>query len=104
MKIQITKPGIFNSSGEPIPVGAELTVKSEPAGWKGRYEVLRGGGEGKAAVVNPKPPEDPAKAELEALKVDELKKLADDEKIDLGTASAKGDMVAAILKARSDRA
>lgn len=104
MRIQITKPGLFNSAGEPIEVGTELTVKGEPTAWKGRYEVLRGSGEGKTAVVNPKPPEDPAKAELEAMKVDDLKKLADDEKVDLGTASAKGDMIAAILKARAAKA
>jgi hypothetical protein len=40
MKIKITKAGIYSSDGKMIPVGTELTVKSEPAAWKGRYEVL----------------------------------------------------------------
>lgn len=98
MKIQITKPGIYGSDGQPIPVGTELTVKAEPKGWKGRYTVV-GKTEGKVAVAAPKVPVDPAKAELEAMDVDALKKMADDLKVDLKGASAKGDMIDALLKA-----
>lgn len=100
MKIQITGGGIFNSAGEEIPVGTELDVKSEPAGWAGRYTVLKAATEGKVAVKNPKA-EDPERDALEALKVDEVKKIADDEKVDLQGASAKGDMIEHILKARA---
>ena len=51
MRIKITKGGIFGQKGE-IPIGTELTVKEEPAGWAGRYEVVSGGGDegGKAPV------------------------------------------------------
>lgn len=52
MRIKITKPGIFGLNGE-IPVGTELTLKDEPKGWAGRYEVISGNGEGKTAVTNP---------------------------------------------------
>lgn len=103
MRIQITAGGIHGEHGEEIPVGTVFTVKEEPVGWAGRYEVLSDTS-GKTAVKGEKPPEDPAKAELEAKTVDELKQLADDEKIDLKTASAKGDMIEAILKARAAKA
>lgn len=55
MKIKITKGGIYGADGA-IPVGTELDVKEEPKGWKGRYEVISGGGDSKAktAVTNPK--------------------------------------------------
>jgi hypothetical protein len=52
MKIRITHGGIFGKDGE-IAVGTELTVKNEPTGWAGRYEVLSKGSEGKTAVTNP---------------------------------------------------
>jgi hypothetical protein len=55
MRIKITKPGIYNAKGEEIAVGTELTVKSEPAGWAGRYEVISGSDGDKTAVTNPKP-------------------------------------------------
>jgi len=54
MRIKVTKPGIFNAQGHEIEVGTELTVKSEPLAWAGRYEMISGGGAGKAAVTNPK--------------------------------------------------
>lgn len=101
MRIQITAGGIYNGLGEEVPVGTELTVKKEPKGWAGRYTVL-GNSEGKEAVAaKEKPPEDPARAELEKLTIDDLKKLADAEKIDVKGASAKGDMIAHILAART---
>ncbi|MDO8912304.1 MAG: Rho termination factor N-terminal domain-containing protein [Phenylobacterium sp.] len=98
MKIQITGGGIYGQNGDEIAIGTEFDVKEEPTGWAGRYTVLTEGGKGKVAVVNPEPV-DPAKAELEAMTVDELKKLADDLKVDLKGASAKGDIVAALMKA-----
>lgn len=54
MRIKITKGGLYGSAGE-IAVGTELTVKEEPKGWKGRYEVISGSTEGKEPVVNPAP-------------------------------------------------
>nr|WP_278388413.1 hypothetical protein [Brucella intermedia] len=66
MRVKITKPGIFGAKGE-IPVGTEVTVKEEPKGWVGRYEVITGDGEGKTAITNP--------AQNER---DELKKKADE--------------------------
>lgn len=53
MKIKITGGGIFGQDGE-IAIGTQLTVKEEPKGWAGRYEVISGGDtEGKKAVANP---------------------------------------------------
>ncbi|WP_240233610.1 hypothetical protein [Devosia lacusdianchii] len=43
MRIEITQPGIFNAEGKAIAVGTELTVKSEPTAWAGRYRVLADG-------------------------------------------------------------
>lgn len=98
MRIKITAGGIYGQHGEEIAIGDEYDVKEEPIAWAGRYTVLQEGGKGKTAVVNPEP-EDPAKAELEAMTVDDLKKLAEELKVDLKGASAKGDMIAALLKA-----
>jgi hypothetical protein len=102
MKIQITGPGIYGLNGDEIPIGTEFEVDHEPEGWRGRYTVLQESKGGKTAATGKKP-EDPERAELEALKVDELKELADQEKVDLKGASAKGDMIDHILKARADR-
>lgn len=52
MRIRITGTGIFGKDGE-IAVGTEFTVKEEPTGWAGRYEILSGGGEGDVAITNP---------------------------------------------------
>lgn len=52
MRIKITRPGIYGSTG-PVEVGTELTVKEEPKGWAGRYQVISGDGKGKTAVTNP---------------------------------------------------
>lgn len=101
MRIRITAGGVYNAAGDEIPVGSEFDVEKEPRGWAGRYVPISGSSDGKVAVKNPKPPEDPARAELEAMKVDDLKKLADAEKIDVKGASAKGDMIEHILKARA---
>lgn len=98
MRIQITAGGIFGTDGKEIPIGTEFNVKDEPTGWAGRYTVLAES-KGKAAATGDKKPEDPAKAELEAMDVDALKKLADDLSVDLKGASAKGDMIDALLKA-----
>lgn len=50
MKIRITGTGIFGKDGE-IAVGTEFTVKDEPTGWAGRYEILSGSIEDKVAVT-----------------------------------------------------
>lgn len=63
MRIKITKGGIYGATGE-IAIGTELTVKSEPVGWKGRYEVI-GKTEGKTPVTNE--PAAPAKTPAEVL-------------------------------------
>jgi hypothetical protein len=63
MRIEITKPGLFNALGAEIPVGTELTVKDEPKGWAGRYRVV-GKTEGKTAVTAPT--KEPAKTGYEA--------------------------------------
>lgn len=103
MKIEITAGGIYGAGGKEIAIGEVFEVKNEPTAWAGRYRVI-GKTEGKTPVVNPKAPEDPARAELEKLTVDDLKKLADDEKVDVKGASAKGDMIDHILKARAAKA
>ncbi len=51
MRVKITKPGIYGVKGE-IAVGTELTLKSEPKGWEGRYEVIEGDGAGKTEITN----------------------------------------------------
>lgn len=101
MRIQITAGGIYNAKGEELPVGTEIELKKEPTAWSGRYNVLKGAGDSKTAVTNPKKEEDPAKAELENLSVADLKALAEREKIDLKGATAKGDMIAHILTSRA---
>lgn len=98
MRIQITGGGIYGEGGVEVPIGTEFDVKEEPAGWVGRYTVLSET-KGKTAVTAKEKPEDPAKAELEAMTVDELKKMADELGVDLKGASAKGDMIDALLKA-----
>lgn len=62
MKIRLKAPaglnstGIYGADGKELPVGHELTVKEEPKGWAGRYDVLSGGDtKGKTAVTNPAP-------------------------------------------------
>lgn len=60
MKIRITAGGIYGAEGKELPIGTELTVKDEPQGWDGRYEVI-GDDEGKKAVTNPKKPDDDKK-------------------------------------------
>jgi hypothetical protein len=109
MRIQIKAPegletsGLYGEGGKEIPVGTEFEVENEPVEWAGRYVVVAET-KGKTPANGKKAAEDPAKTELEALDVDALAKLAADEKIDLGGASAKGDMVDAILKARAAKA
>lgn len=98
MRIQITAGGIYGENGVEVPIGTEFNLQEEPTAWAGRYTVLSES-KGKTAVTAKEKPEDPAKAELEAMDVDALKKLADDLKVDLKGASAKGDMIDAILKA-----
>lgn len=53
MRVKITKGGIYNAKGEEVAVGTEVTLKKEPIGWEGRYEVISGGSDGKTAVSNP---------------------------------------------------
>lgn len=100
MKIEITAGGIYGVDGKEIPVGTEFDVKHEPTEWAGRYRVVNTTA-GKTAATGKTEPVDPAKAELEAMGVEDLAKLAADEKIDLKGASAPGDMIAAILAGRA---
>jgi hypothetical protein len=53
MRIRISKPGIYNAEGKEIAVGTELSVKEEPKGWEGRYEIVSGSTDGKTPVTNP---------------------------------------------------
>ena len=55
MKIKITKAGIYGAKGKPYKVGAELTVKSIPKGWKDKVAVIAEDDENtaKTAVTNP---------------------------------------------------
>ena len=50
MRIKITKPGIYGSTGQ-VPVGSEFDVSAEPTRWTGRYEAVST--KGKTAVTNP---------------------------------------------------
>ena len=100
MKIEITAGGIYGVDGKEIPVGTEFDVEHEPTEWAGRYRVVATA-KGRTAATGKTETVDPAKAELEAMSVDTLAKLAADEKIDLKGASAPGDMIAAILTARA---
>ncbi|MDX0623059.1 hypothetical protein BMJ34_20870 [Sinorhizobium medicae] len=51
VRVKITQPGIYASTGKEIAVGTELTLTKEPKAWAGRYEVISSGGEGKDAVT-----------------------------------------------------
>ena len=69
MKIRIKAPypgatssGIYGADAKEIEIGTELTVKEEPIGWAGRYDVIDGSasddkakdkGGAKTAIVNP---------------------------------------------------
>lgn len=68
MKIRIKAPytgatlsGIYGADAKEIEIGTELTVKEEPIGWAGRYDILEGGDadEDKAAITNPAGPKAP---------------------------------------------
>lgn len=51
VRVKITQPGIYASTGKEISVGTELTLKKEPKAWAGRYEVISSGGKDKEAVA-----------------------------------------------------
>lgn len=51
VRIQITGRGVYGGQGE-LAIGTELTLKTEPVAWKGRYVVLSDDA-GKTPVVNP---------------------------------------------------
>ncbi len=68
MKIRLKAPeglsstGIFGKDGAEMEVGTVLTLKEEPKGWAGRYDILDGDiaddkskdkGGAKTAIVNP---------------------------------------------------
>lgn len=68
MKIRIKAPytgatssGIYGADAKEIEIGTELTVKEEPIGWAGRYDVIDASDTddkakdkgGKTAIVNP---------------------------------------------------
>ncbi|MET3648037.1 hypothetical protein [Phyllobacterium ifriqiyense] len=99
MKIKITKGGIFGADGE-IAIGTTLTVKEEPTGWAGRYEVISGDTKDKEPVLNPKVGDVTAKTAQEVLELQtgnfmtfkaEAKKLLGDQ-----TPSNKEEIIAAL--------
>lgn len=64
MKIRIKAPypgakssGIYGADAKEIEIGTEITVKEEPTGWAGRYDVIDSSEAkekgGKTLVVNP---------------------------------------------------
>lgn len=64
MKIRIKAPytgatssGIYGADAMELEIGTELTVKEEPIGWAGRYDVIDSSDAkdkgGKTAIVNP---------------------------------------------------
>ncbi len=65
MKIRIKAPytgatssGIYGADAKELEIGTELTVKEEPIGWAGRYDVIdstdaKDKGGAKTAIVNP---------------------------------------------------
>lgn len=67
MKIRLKAPeglsstGIYGKDGKEMEVGHVLTLKEEPKGWAGRYDILEGGNadEDKAAITNPAGPKAP---------------------------------------------
>lgn len=62
MRIEITSPGIYGSTGE-VPVGTVIEVKEAPKGLDGKYRVLDDAN-GKKAVTNTK--DDTAAVSLKA--------------------------------------
>lgn len=99
MKIKITKGGIYGADGE-IAIGTTLTVKEEPTGWAGRYEVISGDTKDKEPVLNPKKTDDTPKTAQEVLELQtgnfmtfkaEAKKLLGDQ-----TPGTKEEIIAAL--------
>lgn len=91
MRIRITAGGIYDGNGVEVPIGTEIDVNNEPTDWVGRYTVLSEDDDADL-VVNPA--EQPL--DLEGLTVAELKALATEHEIDLGDATLKADIIAAI--------
>jgi hypothetical protein len=85
MRIKITKPGIHASNGTEIAVGTELTVKTEPTGWAGRYEVISGSTADKTPVIN--------EADIDAMTVDQLKEFLVGKNVTLKGDEKKPDLV-----------
>lgn len=103
MRIRITSPGIYGSSGE-VPVGTEFTVKGDmPAGWGGKYEVVKGDAKPDAVpVMNEPGPLDSSVDDLAAYldgvtDPDEVQRLIDGE---IAGKSRKGALAA--LQSRQD--
>lgn len=97
MRVKITAGGIYGADGE-IPIGTEITVENEPLGWAGRYEVISGDEDGKTAVINP----EGGGLDLESMTVAELKALAAEHTVELGDATKKADIIAAIQLAAEE--
>ena len=59
MRIKITAPGIYASTGEEIPVGTELDIADHddttPHPWAGRFETISGSRDGKTPINNDTP-------------------------------------------------
>lgn len=55
MRIRITQAGLYGVDG-PILIGTELALKGEPpAGWRGKYEVIKNDPKPEAVAVTNKP-------------------------------------------------
>jgi len=58
MKIEITKPGIYNQNG-PVKVGTVLDVAKEPEAWRGKYRVIANDADKPLEVATPAPEPEP---------------------------------------------
>jgi len=102
MRIKVTKPGIYNSAGQEIAAGTELTVKKEPTGWAGRYETISASSEKKESVTNPTP--EPRLVEVLALADGNFMSFKSAAKKVLGDATPdkKDEIVAALIDKLTD--
>lgn len=74
MKIEITAPGIYGSTGE-IAVGTTFDVKEEPKDWAGRYRVVADDAD-KEPVTNQPNERDELKKQADELKIDYPKNIS----------------------------
>lgn len=93
MKYEITKRGVYGADGEALEIGSEIEVKGDKVpGWLVNKAVPVKGGKSAGDGA------------LEDQTVPKLKALAEAEEIDLGDATKKADIIAAIELAREAKA